>query len=164
LQQLDSATSLADLTLPGNRLERYAAIDKDCIAFGLMNDGEFASAGNRVTRTTLRSSIIVEECIRARKELLAELHPGRTIREDVLNPLGLSVNTLANELHTPATRLSDIIRGRRGVTADTALRLARYLGTSATFWLNLQSIYELKLAEKHNGPMIRKQVSPRRAA
>ena len=97
-------------------------------------------------------------------ELLSELHPGRTIREDVLNPLGLSVNALAKELHIPTTRLNDIIRGRRGVTADTALRLARYLGTSGQFWLNLQSIYELKLAERSSGPVIRKQVNPRQAA
>ena len=78
-----------------------------------------------------------------KKELLAELHPGRTILEDILKPWGMSVNALAKELHVPATRLNNIVRGRRGVTADTALRLARYLGTSAKFWLNLQSAYEL---------------------
>jgi addiction module HigA family antidote len=97
-------------------------------------------------------------------EFVAELHPGRTIREDVLAPLGMSVNALAKELHIPTTRLNDVVRGRRGITADTALRLARYLGTSAQFWLNLQSIYDLKLAENSSGGTIRKQVSPRRAA
>jgi antitoxin HigA-1 len=96
--------------------------------------------------------------------VIAELHPGRTLREDVLQPLGMSVNALAKELHVPATRLNDIVRGRRGVTADTALRLARYLGTSAQFWLNLQSIYDLRVTERSNGMSIRKQVSPRRAA
>lgn len=96
--------------------------------------------------------------------LLAEPHPGRTLREDVLQPLGMSANALAKELHVPATRLNDILRGRRGVTADTALRLARYLGTTAQFWLNLQSIYDLRMAERSNGLSIRKQVSPRRAA
>lgn len=72
------------------------------------------------------------------KDLIEELHPGRTILEEVLKPLGLSVNALAKELHIPTTRLNDIVRRRRGVTADTALRFARYLGTSPQFWLNLR--------------------------
>ncbi|HEY6290962.1 MAG TPA: HigA family addiction module antitoxin [Terriglobia bacterium] len=97
-------------------------------------------------------------------ELLAEFQPGRTLRDDVLQPLGMSVNALAKDLHVPATRLNDIVRGRRGITADTALRLGRYLGTTAQFWLNLQSIYNLRLAENSNGRVIRRQVSPRRAA
>jgi antitoxin HigA-1 len=96
--------------------------------------------------------------------LVADLHPGRTIREDVLNPLGLSVNALAKDLHIPASRLNEIVRGRRGVMADTALRLAQYLGTTPQFWLNLQSIYELRLAESISGRRIRRQVNPRRAA
>ena len=65
-------------------------------------------------------------------ELLVELHPGRTIAEDVLRPLGMSVNALAGELHVPATRLNEIVRGRRGVTADTALRLARLFWNDGT--------------------------------
>ena len=97
-------------------------------------------------------------------ELLAEMHPGRTIVEDALRPLGMSVNALAVELHIPTTRLNEIVRGRRGVTADTALRLARYLGTSAQFWLNLQSTYDLRIAEHSKGATINKQVNPRKAA
>jgi len=97
-------------------------------------------------------------------ELLAELHPGRTIAEDVLRPLGMSVNALAGVLHVPATRLNVIVRGRCGVTADTALRLARYLGTTAQFWLNLQSTYELRMAEHRTGARINKLVNPRKAA
>lgn len=97
-------------------------------------------------------------------ELLAEMHPGRTIVEDVLRPLGMSVNALAKELHVPATRLNEIVRARRGVTADTALRLARYLGTSPQFWLNLQSAYDLKITEHGKGRAIKKQVNPRKAA
>jgi len=84
-------------------------------------------------------------------ELLAEMHPGRTILEDVVKPLGMSVNALAKELHIPASRLNDIVRGRRGVTADTALRLARYLGT-------------LRVAERWKGPAIKKNVTPQKAA
>jgi len=97
-------------------------------------------------------------------DLIAELHPGRTILEDVLKPLGMSVNALARALHVPTTRLNDIVRGRRGVTADTALRLARYLGTSPQFWLNLQSAYDLRVAERWKGAAISKQVKPRKAA
>lgn len=98
------------------------------------------------------------------KELLAEMHPGRTISEDVLKPLGMSVNALARQLHIPATRLNEIVRARRGISADTALRLARYLGTTPQFWLNLQSAYDLKMAESEKGGAIRQQVHPRRAA
>ena len=97
-------------------------------------------------------------------DLLAELHPGKTILEDVLKPLGMSVNALARELHVPLTRRNDIVRGRRGVTADTALRLARYLGTSPQFWLNLQSAYDLRVAERWKGAAMSKQVKPRKAA
>jgi addiction module HigA family antidote len=98
------------------------------------------------------------------KELIQEMHPGRTIMEDVAKPLGLSVNALAKRLHVPASRLNDIVRGHRGVTADTALRIARYLGTSPQFWLNLQSTYDLKVAQFAQGRIINKQVRPRAAA
>jgi addiction module HigA family antidote len=73
-------------------------------------------------------------------------HPGETIREDYLKPLGMSVNKLALELRVPATRMTEIVNGRRGITADTALRLARYFGTSAAFWLGLQADYDLEEA------------------
>jgi len=97
------------------------------------------------------------------RQLLEEMHPGRTILEDVVKPLGMSINALAKELPIPATRL-DIVRGRRGITADTALRLARYLGTTAQFWLNLQSAYELRVAERWNGSTIKQSVNPRKVA
>jgi antitoxin HigA-1 len=70
-------------------------------------------------------------------------HPGETLREDFLKPLRMSVKRLALELRVPATRLTGIVHGRRGVTADTALRLARYFNTTAKFWLNLQTSYDL---------------------
>lgn len=66
-------------------------------------------------------------------KLIPAPHPGKTMREDVLEPLGMSTNQLAKALGITATRLNDVVRGRRGITADTALRLARYLGTSAKF-------------------------------
>ncbi len=70
-------------------------------------------------------------------------HPGETLREDFLKPLGMSMNKLALELRVPATRLTEIVHGRRGITADTALRLARYFNTTPKFGLNLQSSYDL---------------------
>ena len=96
--------------------------------------------------------------------LIPPPHPGETIREDVLNPLGMSVNQLAKALGITAARLNDVVRGRRGVTADTALRLARYLGTSAEFWLGLQLEYELRTARQTRQREIDKTVKPRPAA
>jgi len=71
--------------------------------------------------------------------------PGETIREDYLKPLRMSVNKLVLELRVPATRMTEIVHGRRGITADTALRLARYFNTTPKFWLNLQASYDLAL-------------------
>lgn len=90
------------------------------------------------------------------------IHPGEILREDYLEPLGMSANALAMALGVPAPRINDIVRERRGVTADTALRLARYFGGDAQSWLNLQSIYELKLAEQETGAKIKKEVTPRK--
>ena len=91
-------------------------------------------------------------------------HPGETILEDILKPLGMSVNQLAKALGVTAARLNDIVRGRRGVTADTALRLARYLETSAEFWLGLQLEYDLRIAEAKVRAAIDRQIKPRRVA
>jgi len=79
-------------------------------------------------------------------EVIHAPHPGETIRSDVLEPLGMSVNQLAKALGITAARLNDVVLGRRRITADTALRLARYLGTSAEFWLGLQLEYDLRTA------------------
>jgi len=98
------------------------------------------------------------------KKVMPPVHPGEMLREDFLKPLGLSVNRLAMDLHVPVTRMNDIVRGRRSITADTALRLGKYFGTSAQFWLNLQSNYELELAQDLVGAQIESQVQPRQAA
>ncbi len=95
---------------------------------------------------------------------ISPIHPGETIREDILKPLGLSVNRLAMDLHVPVTRMNEIVNGRRSITADTALRLARYLGTSAQFWLNLQARYDLERAEDELAARIENEVRPRQAA
>ena len=76
------------------------------------------------------------------------IHPGEILREEFLLPLGMSANALALELKVPAPRVNDIVRERRAVTPDTALRLACYFGTTAQFWLNLQTGHDLRVAEK----------------
>ncbi len=86
------------------------------------------------------------------------IHPGVTLREDFMEPLDLSANGLAEALGVPQNRISDIVRGRRGATADTALRLERAFGVSADFWLNLQSHYELEVARRDAGKAIEKAV------
>lgn len=99
-----------------------------------------------------------------KNKTMAPVHPGTTLREDFLNPLGLTANRLAMELLVPATRVNDIVRGKRAITADTALRLARYFGTTPQFWTNLQAHYELELAEDELGSEIAERIRPHRAA
>ena len=95
---------------------------------------------------------------------LTPIHPGEILKEDVLEPLEMSVNQLAKALAVDAARLNEIVRGRRGITADTALRLARYLGTSPEFWLNLQKTYELRVAIQEKQREIVRAVRPRSEA
>jgi addiction module HigA family antidote len=97
-------------------------------------------------------------------KLIPPPHPGETIREDILEPLGMSVNQLAKALGITAARLNDIVRGRRAITADTALRLARYLGTSAEFWLGLQLEYDLRIVEAKTRAAIERRIKPRKVA
>lgn len=91
-------------------------------------------------------------------------HPGETIKEDYLVPLGMSVNRLAGALGIGTARLNEIVNGKRGITADTALRLARCFGTSAEFWLNLQSLYDLRMAERKARERIEREVKPLKVA
>jgi len=97
-------------------------------------------------------------------KMMTPPHPGETIREDILKPLNMSVNQLAKALGITATRLNDIVRGRRGITADSALRLARYLGTSPEFWLGLQLEYDLRVARQAKQRLIERSVRPRSEA
>jgi addiction module HigA family antidote len=96
-------------------------------------------------------------------ERLPPVHPGEVLRHDFLKPLGLSAHALALTLRVPANRIGAILQGKRAVSADTALRLARHFGTSAGFWLNLQKGFELEVAERAAGPRIRSEVAPRQA-
>src|SRR4051812_42354505 len=92
------------------------------------------------------------------------VHPGEMLREEFMKPSGISINGLALELHVPVTRISQIVNERRGITADTALRLGRYFGTSADFWMNLQKNYELIVTRQKSLKTIEKQVRRRTAA
>ena len=97
-------------------------------------------------------------------KIMPPIHPGETLLEDFLKPLGLTANRLAIELQVPVTRVNDIVRGKRAVTADTALRLARYFGTTPQFWMNLQANYNLKVAQDARGSEIADRIRPHRAA
>lgn len=89
------------------------------------------------------------------------VHPGEVLQEDFLVPLGMSVNALAKALGVTAARINEIVRGRRGITADTAIRLARYFGGDAKSWLNLQMEHDLRVAEITSAALIKRQVKPR---
>lgn len=97
------------------------------------------------------------------QDLLPPIHAGEILREDFMKPLGISINRIARDLCVPVTRMSDIVNERRSITADTALRLGRYFGNSAQFWINLQKAYELELAERAVGKEIERDVRPREA-
>ncbi len=94
------------------------------------------------------------------KNGMRPIHPGEILREDYIIPMGISVRSLSIALHVPYSRLREIVDCKRGISADTALRLERYFGSEAQGWLNLQSAYELRLAEKKNAKIIKKEVSP----
>src|ERR1700724_95217 len=87
-------------------------------------------------------------------------HPGEVLSEEFLKPLGMSVNALALALRVPATRIGAIAKCERSVTADTALRLARFFGTSPEFWMNLQAMHDLTKARVEKGPAIERDVRP----
>ncbi len=92
------------------------------------------------------------------------IHPGEVLREEFLVPMGGNAHALAMELKVPAPRINDIVRERRSITPDTALRLARYFGTTPQFWLNLQTSYDLKIAEREIGSKIEREVHTRLVA
>lgn len=98
---------------------------------------------------------------RTRNEGLAAIHPGEILKEELLVPLRMSVSQLARELRVPANRLTQIVNGERAVTPDTSLRLARYFGFSANYWLNLQMHYDMDVAKQQKLRKIEREVKPR---
>ncbi len=98
------------------------------------------------------------------KNGMRPIHPGEILREEYLIPLGMSAHALALALRVPAPRIHDIVRERRAITPDTAMRLARYFGTDAQSWLNLQTAFDLRTAELAQGEIIENEVLPLKAA
>jgi len=99
----------------------------------------------------------------AQRKKLPPIHPGELLRDE-LNEIGVSLNELGRALRVPMNRISAIVNGKRAITVDTAMRLARYFGTSPQMWLNLQSAYDLEVAEREIRPRIEREVLPRIAA
>jgi addiction module HigA family antidote len=94
----------------------------------------------------------------------APIHPGEILREEFLDPMGISAYRLAKDLGVPLTRITAILDGQRAITADTALRLSRYFGMSEHFWINLQSHYDIEVAKEALGTRLDTEVKPRVAA
>jgi addiction module HigA family antidote len=97
-------------------------------------------------------------------QLLEPIPPGDILLEEFMRPLGISQNQLAREIDVPVSRVAGIIKGNRAITADTALRLGLYFGTSAEMWLNLQSQYDLRVAQRTTWPKIKLRIKARKAA
>src|SRR6202453_2790094 len=117
-----------------------------------MTSGESASSGR--TSLTVRQMSKLSIIIRGNMMAVTAIHPGEHLAEE-LEVLNMSAAELARQLEVPTNRITAIINGQRSITGDTALRLAHFFGTSAEFWLNLQSLYEIRLAQKKSGPAIR---------
>ena len=94
------------------------------------------------------------------KKRLAPIHPGEILLEEFLKPLQLSQNQLARDIDVPATRVNEVVNGQRPITIDTAMRLGRYFGTAAEFWLNLQQRFDLVIAQRTLGPKLEKKIQP----
>ena len=93
-------------------------------------------------------------------KLLDPIKPGEILREDFMEPLGISINQLSRDLSVPPNRISEIVNGKRSITADTALRLQRYFGVEAQFWLNLQTEYDLRMIKRNIWSDIERRIIP----
>ena len=93
-------------------------------------------------------------------DFLNPITPGEILREDFMEPIGISMNKLSRDIDVPPNRISEIVNGKRGITADTALRLERYFGVEAQFWLNLQSEYDLRIIKRKIGSNIEQRILP----
>ncbi len=144
LTRLNAAEKLSDLKSPGFHLE---ALTK-----------ERAIIGYHSIRVSDKYRVIFRW---VDGHVQPPVHPGEILLEDIMKPLALSANRLAFELGIPTSRVLEIVHGRRSVSADTAVRLGRYLGTTAQFWMNLQSQYDLLTAMDAIGATVEREVTPR---
>jgi addiction module HigA family antidote len=165
LAQLDAANTLSFCARHlATDSRRWRGIARVNTASGSMINSVFAFAGRLKVRPTLRLWTTTEGNSDMFKNGMRPVHPGEVLQEDFLKPLGLSANALAKALNVPAPRINDVVRKRRGVSADTAMRLARYFGGDARSWLNLQTAYDLRIAEISNAKRIVREVSPSSSA
>ena len=134
-------------------------------AYELTTSGESVLNGEMETPTVLRFWTSLNrkddnDMTKKSNDLLPPIHPGEILAEEFMKPLGLSINRVARDLRVPVTRIAEIVHGRRSVSSDTALRLARYLSTTPGFWMNLQSAYDLEVAEREGMERIARDVHP----
>jgi antitoxin HigA-1 len=139
--------------------KRYPGRGKVNTASGSMPNGESVSCGRMLVQRTWRSWTTTRE-IDMSSDLLPPIHPGEVLLEDFLVPMGLSQYRLAKDISVPPRRINEIVHGKRGISADTALRLARYFGTSEFFWLNLQTHYQLEIERDRLGARLDDEVQP----
>lgn len=157
---------------------RSAATARVSIVFARTTSGAFVFHGTMGMHRTLKLSTITKQlhmsiprdAVEAKLvdfsdiatgRRLPTVHPGEILRNEFLRPLGISVYEFASALKVPRSRVNDIVRGRRAVTADTAMRFARYFGTTPNFWINLQAQYDLEIAERTIRRKVEREVSPR---
>src|SRR5579864_3167690 len=162
LDMLHQARDLNDLrSPPANRLEALAGDRRgQSTRYASMINGASVLCGPRRVRPMSKSSTTTKGVAAPNR---VTTHPGEVLSEEFLKPLGMSVNALALALRVPATRIGAIVKGERSVTADTALRLARFFGTSAEFWITLQATHDLTKARVESGGTIERDVRPRAA-
>jgi addiction module HigA family antidote len=153
LDRLEAPTSLRDVAaLPGNRFEACTATARANTVFVSTINGGFVSNGPTVrpVRQTSRLWTITRRSIMA----ITAIHPGEHLAEE-LEALNMSAAELARKLDVPTNRVTQILNGTRSITGDTALRLAHFFGTNPQFWLNLQTLYDLRLAQQKTGRSIK---------
>jgi antitoxin HigA-1 len=129
-----------------------------------MINGDSVSRGVLLGLRTLKLSMITERKVMNKRNKMRPIHPGEVLLEEFMKPSQLSANRLAEGLLVPANRISGIVKGERSITADTALRLGRYFGTTPELWLNMQATYELRLAATASAKDIANIVPARRSA
>ena len=154
LDRLEAAHTVQDLAaLPGNRFEALKGDRKGQYSIRINDQWRICLSGptNHQGRSTSKLWTITED----KRMTRSPIHPGEHLAEE-LNELGMSAAELARRLGVPTNRVTSILNGQRAITGDTALRLAHFFGTSAEFWLNLQNLYELRLAEQKSGKSIKK--------
>jgi addiction module HigA family antidote len=153
LAMLDAAETLTDLLIPpGNRLEKLTGDRAGQYSIRINQQWRiWATAGRTPGQKMWRSSTIAREEPVTENTVMPPVHPGEILLEEFLQPLSVSQYQLAKAIDVPARRINEIVHGQRRITADTALRLSRYFGTSERFWLNLQSRYDLETEKDRLG-------------